>query len=203
MTAPTATEDPRIARSRAAVIEAAAELLAEEGMSGFSIDAVSRRSGVARTTIYRHWPESRELFFDAFRSFGGPPPLPDTGSIRDDMVAYFRLLVDHLQESRAGSALPVLLDATLRDPTMRELHRRFVEERRAAHAPLAAPGHRARRAPRRPRRGALDRPPRRTHLLPPPRRSTSHASRRGRRPGGRLPHCDPFAKKSRKFFVIA
>ena len=128
--APTATEDPRVARTRAAVIDAAAELLAEEGMPGFSIDAVSRRSGVARTTIYRHWPESRDLLFDAFRSFGGPPPLPDTGSIRDDMIGFFRLLVDHLQESPAGCALPVLLDATLRDPTLRDLHRRFVEERR-------------------------------------------------------------------------
>ena len=55
--------DPRIERTRTAVLDAASDLLAEAGVVGFNVDAVARRSGVARTTIYRHWPDANELLF--------------------------------------------------------------------------------------------------------------------------------------------
>jgi len=48
----------------AASLAAAYELLTEFGLSGVSIDEVSRRSGVAKTTIYRHWPSRTALLFD-------------------------------------------------------------------------------------------------------------------------------------------
>jgi AcrR family transcriptional regulator len=41
---------------KAASLAAAYELLTEAGLSGVSFDEVSRRSGVAKTTIYRYWP---------------------------------------------------------------------------------------------------------------------------------------------------
>src|SRR2546429_7561340 len=47
-------EDPRVVRTKAAVLDAATTLLAE-GASTFTIEAVSARSGVAKTTIYPHW----------------------------------------------------------------------------------------------------------------------------------------------------
>src|SRR5437899_1011281 len=37
------------------------ELLSEAGLGGVSVDAVSKRSGVAKTTIYRHWPSRTAL----------------------------------------------------------------------------------------------------------------------------------------------
>jgi AcrR family transcriptional regulator len=46
--------DPRVERSRRAVLETTFELLYESGVGGFSVDEVARRSGVAKTTIYRH-----------------------------------------------------------------------------------------------------------------------------------------------------
>jgi AcrR family transcriptional regulator len=123
--------DPRVARTREHVLAAAGELLAEEGREGFSIDAVARRSGVARTTIYRHWPELGELLFDTFRAMGHHIPQVDTGSVRGDLVALYGALAAGWETSCIGRCMPVLLDMTRRDPGLRDLHRRFIDERRA------------------------------------------------------------------------
>jgi TetR/AcrR family transcriptional regulator, regulator of autoinduction and epiphytic fitness len=49
-----ATTDPRVERSRTAVLDAAAGLLLEGGVPALTVEAVVERSGVARSTIYRH-----------------------------------------------------------------------------------------------------------------------------------------------------
>jgi AcrR family transcriptional regulator len=51
--------DPRIARTRAAVVRAATDLLVEGGPAAVTVDAIVARSGVAKSTIYRHW-ETRD-----------------------------------------------------------------------------------------------------------------------------------------------
>ena len=53
--------DPRVARTRAVVLDAAIDLLAERGYSGFSVEGVVDRTGVAKTTLYRHWPTRDDL----------------------------------------------------------------------------------------------------------------------------------------------
>jgi AcrR family transcriptional regulator len=47
--------DVRVARTRAAVLSTATDLLVEGGPSAVTIDAIVARSGVAKSTIYRHW----------------------------------------------------------------------------------------------------------------------------------------------------
>ena len=70
--------DPRIARSRAAVISAATELLVEAGPSAVTIDAIVARSGVAKSTIYRHWASRDEVLLDVMEvcapDLGEPDP---------------------------------------------------------------------------------------------------------------------------------
>ena len=64
--------DPRPARSRARLLEAATSLLRTGGPSAVTIDAVTRTANVARATFYRHFPHkahsSRMIFLDAMRS---------------------------------------------------------------------------------------------------------------------------------------
>ena len=60
--------DPRVERTRLSVLAAAAELMAEVGWGGVTIESVSARSGVARTTIYRHWPDRLALLANAMAS---------------------------------------------------------------------------------------------------------------------------------------
>ncbi|MDQ3147760.1 MAG: TetR/AcrR family transcriptional regulator [Actinomycetota bacterium] len=123
--------DPRVTRTRAHVLAVAGELIAEEGREGFSIDAVARRSGVARTTVYRHWPELGDLILDTFRAMvGASPPPADTGSVRGDLAALYTSLAVGFAESCAGRALPSMLDMTRRDESLQPVHRAFVAERR-------------------------------------------------------------------------
>jgi len=55
---------PRSEQARRAILAAAMELLRSEGYSAVTIDAVAKRAGVARTTIYRWWPSSAALVVD-------------------------------------------------------------------------------------------------------------------------------------------
>lgn len=80
--------DPRVARSRAKVLEAATTLLIETGPRSVTVDAVSDRSGVAKSTLYRHWESRQDLIVDVFRS-------NDPGSIDPDPDLCF---VDALRE---------------------------------------------------------------------------------------------------------
>lgn len=58
--------DPRIEGSRHHALTAAVERLREVGSSRLTIEAVAARSGVAKSTIYRHWAGTAELVTDAF-----------------------------------------------------------------------------------------------------------------------------------------
>lgn len=124
--------DPRIARSRAAVIEATLDLLGEVGYGGTSIDAISRRSGVARTTIYRHWPSLAEIVHEAATSTTAVQSVPDTGNARTDLRAHLGVLAAKLNHGPWGRMLPVLVDAAARSPEMLALQRSSTAERRTA-----------------------------------------------------------------------
>ena len=72
--------DPRLERTRRAVLEAALDLLTEHGYGEVTIEAVAARSGVAKSTIYRHWPGGRtDLVRDAFHELKPPPIAPTDG----------------------------------------------------------------------------------------------------------------------------
>ncbi|QZT63335.1 TetR/AcrR family transcriptional regulator [Mycolicibacterium austroafricanum] len=84
----TASGDPRPARSRARLLEAATALLRSGGPSAVTIDAVTRNANVARATLYRHFPSANDLVAAAFTSLIPPPPMPPAeGSLRDRLIA--------------------------------------------------------------------------------------------------------------------
>lgn len=71
--------DPRLDRSRSAILSAAVALLSEGGVKQVTVDAVTARSGVARSTLYRHFPNNTELLAAAFQELLPPLRLPETG----------------------------------------------------------------------------------------------------------------------------
>jgi AcrR family transcriptional regulator len=82
------TGDPRPARSRARLLDAATTLLRTGGPSAVTIDAVTRQANVARATLYRHFPSANDLVAAAFMSLIPPPPMPpDEGTLRDRLLA--------------------------------------------------------------------------------------------------------------------
>ena len=80
--------DPRPARSRARLLEAATALLRSGGPSAVTVDAVTRGANVARATLYRHFPSGNDLLAAAFSSLIPPAPMPsDHGPLRDRLIA--------------------------------------------------------------------------------------------------------------------
>src|SRR3954447_15114548 len=77
--------DKRVRRSRDRVLAPALELLGERGGGGFPVDEVVRRSGVAKTTVYRHWPTREALVLDAASRISAEQEVPDTGSLEGDL----------------------------------------------------------------------------------------------------------------------
>jgi AcrR family transcriptional regulator len=123
--------DPRVLKTRNTVIAAACDLLVAEGHHGITIDGISRRTGVARTTIYRHWPTVADLINDTMRAMSLPKRVHDTGSVRDDVVDHVTSLARSLRSDDWGQVLPTLIDASFRDAEMAAHQDTIVRERRA------------------------------------------------------------------------
>jgi AcrR family transcriptional regulator len=121
----TSITDERIRRSRKAVLAATLQLLAEAGLSGVSVDEVSRRSGVAKTTIYRHWPSRSALLIDACSNLGAKPQVPDTGTLKGDLMELATSMARRLRSERWASILPSMIDAAERDAELAEVQTRL------------------------------------------------------------------------------
>jgi AcrR family transcriptional regulator len=117
--------DKRVARSRSVILDAAFALLTESGVGRFSVDEVARRSGVAKTTIYRHWPTREALVIDACSRFTAEQDVPDTGTVRGDVTAILSEIAALLESANWSSVLPSIVDTAERDPGFAELHRRI------------------------------------------------------------------------------
>ncbi|BBZ80007.1 TetR family transcriptional regulator [Mycolicibacterium anyangense] len=81
----------RSARVVAAVHEAVDELLVESGPGGFTVADVARRAGINPTSIYRRWGSLEAVILDVEAArLAETAPMPDTGSLRGDLLAYAR-----------------------------------------------------------------------------------------------------------------
>ena len=116
------TTDRRVARSRQRVLEAAHELLAQTGVSGFSVDEVARRSGVAKTTVYRHWASREALVLDAASRISAEYDVPDSGNIQADVAAFLSTLGRLLGSARWSSVVPSIIDVAERDSGFADIH---------------------------------------------------------------------------------
>jgi len=114
--------DTRVRRSKERVLRATVELLTESGLGGFSVDEVARRSGVAKTTIYRHWPTRSALVIDACSQLSTEQRVPDTGSFEGDITAFLMSIADLLCTARWSSIVPSIVDAAEREPALAEIH---------------------------------------------------------------------------------
>jgi AcrR family transcriptional regulator len=101
------------------------ELLSESGVGGFTVDEVARRSGVAKTTIYRHWPTREALVIDACSRISDEQEVPDTGSLEGDVTAILANIAHLLRTARWSSVLPSIVDVAERDPKFADIHSRI------------------------------------------------------------------------------
>ncbi len=67
------------------MLRATAEILFEEGIGAVSVEAVARRSGIAKTTLYRHFGGVDGLVFGTIAAGVTEKQAPDTGSLSGDL----------------------------------------------------------------------------------------------------------------------
>jgi AcrR family transcriptional regulator len=92
--------DPRPARSRARLLDAATALLRTGGPSAVTIDAVTRSANVARATLYRHFSSANDLLAASFMSLIPPPPRPpEEGTLRDRLTAIVVAWAESISEA--------------------------------------------------------------------------------------------------------
>ena len=117
-----------------AICDAVLELLSEVGYDRMSMDAVATRARASKATIYRAWPNKPDLVMDALvHRFGGPPEIPDTGSLRADLIAMLSGACT-LASNPDGSVITGLMCAADRDPELsRTLYKLLYEMKHPIH----------------------------------------------------------------------
>ena len=89
--------DPRMIRSRKAILSAARTLLLREGPGALSHQRLAQQAGVGRATVYRHWPRLDLLVLDAMATVDLPffrePALPVRPWLRGQLRTYADELV--------------------------------------------------------------------------------------------------------------
>lgn len=130
---------PRDQRAHDAILDATRALLREGGYAGLTIEAVARRAGVAKTTVYRRWQSKGLLVYEAVLTRSEHAPLPEMGSFAADLRVAVANLVVEFSAPEAGAALPGLLADFGADPGLRQMIReRFLPPARAYLAALFA-----------------------------------------------------------------
>ncbi len=122
--------DPRIERTRRVVLAAAADLVATMGYDNTTIEGISERCGVARSTIYRHWPDKQRLVIEAVKNRLTLDPEIDTGSVAGDIEMFLGELVGWFADDDVVTIALSLLAAAHHDAEMGKLHTNATRARR-------------------------------------------------------------------------
>jgi len=105
--------DPDI---EANLLRATQDLLIEEGFERLTVDAVAKRCKASKATIYRRWPSKVALAVAATAALLPIPEVPNTGDLREDLLACARTFI---QEDSRMAVLSGLLVAARHDPVLR------------------------------------------------------------------------------------
>jgi AcrR family transcriptional regulator len=119
---------------REAICEAVFELLGEVGYDRMTMDAVAARARASKATIYRCWPDKPELVAEALlKRFSDTPELPDTGSLRGDLLALLNQACAVTNSVDGDVITGVMTAATMNPQLATTLHQCMYESKRQIH----------------------------------------------------------------------
>ena len=120
----------RSARVREAVLRATWETLLEEGVEGLNFSEIGRRAGVHGTSIQRRWGSRENVLFEALVTYARQAiSIPDTGSLRGDLVGFSKSLSVYFATPLGGSILQMLVANADNDPAFAAHRAEFVRIR--------------------------------------------------------------------------
>ncbi|ORV45981.1 hypothetical protein AWC02_11615 [Mycolicibacter engbaekii] len=115
--------------SRRAILEASLALVGELGYDNVSIEAIAKRAGCGKQTIYRWWPSKGAVVLDAATESLNPVVVfPDTGDIVTDLRAQLMGILDLIASTSFGAAYRGVIAAGQSDPSLlRAVFDRIIE----------------------------------------------------------------------------
>ena len=141
--APVITElDPRIERSRRVIQDAVIAEMAAVGYGAMTIEAVAKRAGVSKATIYRQWKSKLEIVESALGAMKDDMDIDASAPVRDQVTHMLTWLATFLAdtENPTSACLPALVSAAQYDDDVRDFHHRFSGQRREVLAGLIREG---------------------------------------------------------------
>ncbi|WP_141012777.1 TetR/AcrR family transcriptional regulator [Nocardioides sambongensis] len=105
------------------ILSATLEILAEVGYDLLTMDRVAAAAKASKATLYRRWRGKPELVIEALLAHKGEQEIPDTGTLRGDLIASFcgaGGMTDPRQMAIVGS----LITAISRDADFAEVFQR-------------------------------------------------------------------------------
>lgn len=115
---------PRDATLDAQIQRALFDVIEDVGLGRTTIEEIAHRAGVSKTTIYRRWDSKEELIVDALANLVEVFEIPETGDIRQEMLAGLTRMHSFMSNTTAGVVLPWLVGEMARDS---EIGRRYAE----------------------------------------------------------------------------
>lgn len=106
---PRSSGRPRSEAAHRAILEAANDLLNEDGFAALTVEAIAAKAGVSKATIYRWWSSKAAVVMDGFLAATAPNiPFPDTGSVKEDFRTQMHTVVS-LFASQTGRTIAALI----------------------------------------------------------------------------------------------
>lgn len=114
---------PRSDEARRRLLDATLEIISSDGVGAVTADDVARRSGVAKTTLYRHFGTTEALVFAAVDDSVTTQQAPDSGSLRGDLRIIHRRYLDAAASARTRELFAWMVSTSIRHPEHRERFR--------------------------------------------------------------------------------
>ncbi|KAA0115255.1 TetR/AcrR family transcriptional regulator [Mycolicibacterium sp. P9-22] len=106
-------------QSRQAILDASISLICELGYDNVSIEAIARRAGCGKQTIYRWWPSKGAVVLEAATQLLDPVVIfPDTGDIVADLRGQLIGILDLITTTGFGAAYRGVIAAGQSDPDL-------------------------------------------------------------------------------------
>jgi AcrR family transcriptional regulator len=109
----------RSARVREAVLRATLDILLDQGVDGLNFSEIGRRAGVHGTSVQRRWGSPENVLFEGVLTFVNQTiAAPDTGSLRNDLIAFNQTLRDYFGTPIGAAIVRMLVTAPNNDQAL-------------------------------------------------------------------------------------
>jgi len=133
----TTHKDARMLATREMALDAALDILQQEGVLAITHASISARTGISRSTLYRHWPKLNQVRYDAFAcatraTQDANVPLRTNGPLRADLTWILSFLMVALNDMPWGKIAPQVIAAAAIEDEARKLINGWIQDRKTS-----------------------------------------------------------------------